>query len=912
MAYQYERLPWELDRPEAVALVDEGRESILDAAKLASMGGIEALEVTSLAGEACCTTRLITAGTTHLLLPHFGSDIIHILPSLLNVLAPTLVVLDLSDNGLTALPQALQQCTSLEELNISNNPLRSLPTWLSDLAGLRVLVVDRCGIQSLPQELAQLIALHTLCGRSPHMASSKLIGIARGNRMVALPAWLCLLRQLETLRVDENPFASTWQPIVAPILSSEGHPRIPTRSSSQPDEIRSPPSVSSLASSRTSTHTREAVSGVSDGWSPSSSAAVPPSGLDAIAEHASHDTLQSPMTIRPPAPTFIPLKDPSNGLRKMRSAGTLLDQGVTPPANATPLAGVRTFGTNNTASSSSVLPNRFASLSAAEGRRAASSMGNYEQDEVSPLHSSKPTGGTSKSASRWGFLRKMSMNRLKPEKASLTASASANLKLMPPTLRHMDTEPSPPTLATLSSRPGLSTARSAMTLPSRQSGSRGGLGDFGEGSIASSSTLPIGVTARSLSVSRSGSDFDGTGIAPARTKRRSFLPIDLPPSINVSIPISPFLPTAASFEHAAESDDNEDTMTSPNANADLTESHPGELDAYARYAMGLESIKSYLRDLYDLSRPRRDPFGGFEVVGGESIYAASTSASDNVTSPISGSRSSGGTTGIRSRRPTLTTQSSTASVIESEKGSSESVNADGKKFKNDPSKRVKVIREIYETERTYVRGLGELVSIYVRPADQKVNPGRSDETVIPRGESKIVFGGIEPILSIHREHLLPALEKAVRPLIEGGDDDGGTLSAQTAQTIGEVFRTYIVYMKQYSTYTNNFDNALARMQTWTTSTGATPTLPSKPKSPNTSTGVTPLSTSKISGPSSPADAIPQSGNQLTAGQKKRVKAFLKKCREHPMHSQINLESYLLLPVQRVTRYRLLVSEHVRM
>jgi len=32
-----------------------------------------------------------------------------------------------------------------------------------------------------------------------------------------------------------------------------------------------------------------------------------------------------------------------------------------------------------------------------------------------------------------------------------------------------------------------------------------------------------------------------------------------------------------------------------------------------------------------------------------------------------------------------------------------------------------------------------------------------------------------------------------------------------------------------------------------------------------------------------------------------------RCREHPMHSQINLESYLLLPIQRVPRYKLLVS-----
>ena len=46
---------------------------------------------------------------------------------------------------------------------------------------------------------------------------------------------------------------------------------------------------------------------------------------------------------------------------------------------------------------------------------------------------------------------------------------------------------------------------------------------------------------------------------------------------------------------------------------------------------------------------------------------------------------------------------------------------------------------------------------------------------------------------------------------------------------------------------------------------------------------------------------------LTHGQRKRIKAYLKRCRLNPRHSQLNLEGYLLLPVQRIPRYRLLVS-----
>lgn len=46
---------------------------------------------------------------------------------------------------------------------------------------------------------------------------------------------------------------------------------------------------------------------------------------------------------------------------------------------------------------------------------------------------------------------------------------------------------------------------------------------------------------------------------------------------------------------------------------------------------------------------------------------------------------------------------------------------------------------------------------------------------------------------------------------------------------------------------------------------------------------------------------------LTSSQRKRIKQYLKRCRMNPRHSQLNLEGYLLLPIQRIPRYRLLVS-----
>ncbi|WVW84780.1 hypothetical protein I302_106815 [Kwoniella bestiolae CBS 10118] len=893
-AFDVYNSPWQQPpRAEAIAMVDEGRENILNVEKIESMGGFGALTVDMIGS---------FAGVTHLLLPSCGSHIISFLPSLLDILAPSLVVLDISDNDLTFLPESLHNCASLEELNISGNPLRQVPTWVGDLIALRVLAVDDCGLQCLPAELAQLGGLHTLC--------------ARRNKLVSLPSWLCLLGHLEMLRVDNNPFAAEWIPIVTPILAGPSRPSGPSRKNSHHrhlsinNGIRSPPSMASLTSSLTASSLRD-IPGSSSPIGDQSWATTPNSAaqsvyqLDSIAEDHPHSA--------PPTEHATQ----SKALRKMRSAGALLGSKNNSPTQTTftntPLP------TNNLAPANA---SKFASLGSSEGRRAASVMGNYQNEQPQPASRLAAPGLSTSSSTKtgkWGFLRKMSMHRLKGDKdksATMTASASANLKSLPPPptmpqLQHTNTDPIP----TLPSRPTINGTRSAMTLPTRSLiGPEAG--EFGQISLesppVSSATLPnTGLPSSTSLYSNTG------GTTPVRGKRRSFLPIDLgPPSIEISIPLtSPFIPPLTGFDSldrlpSATSEATIATMTASNSRP-LVESPSGILED--RYAQGLESIKSYLRDLFDLSRPPIEPYGGFEVVSGQdSSCAASSAPSDNLGSPMSGmaGQSTFSTDVRRARRPTLDNQSSrTTSVVESEE--CEQTSLSGKKFKNDKSKRAKIIREIYETERTYVRGLGELVSIYVRPSCQPINPNKSNETVVPASERKIVFGGVESILSIHRDNFLPALEKAVKPLLEGQDDEEGSMSASTAHHVGEVFRTYIAYMKQYSTYINNFDNALSRMKTWSapSSTPNTPAFTAKGgASPGISAAAVSVGMSAISSLSSGPDSVPISGNQMTSSQKKRVKTFLKRCKEHPKHSQINLESYLLLPIQRVPRYKLLLED----
>ena len=105
---------------------------------------------------------------------------------------------------------------------------------------------------------------------------------------------------------------------------------------------------------------------------------------------------------------------------------------------------------------------------------------------------------------------------------------------------------------------------------------------------------------------------------------------------------------------------------------------------------------------------------------------------------------------------------------------------------------------------------------------------------------------------------------------------------------------------------SNFDNSVQRIKMW---------VSDKP-SPAASAALSPSSSSAqlaglgtiaagIANPTSPDGGA--ASVTLSSGQRKRVKQYLKRCRMNPRHSQLNLEGYLLLPVQRIPRYRLLVS-----
>ncbi|KAF9955721.1 hypothetical protein BGZ72_003480 [Mortierella alpina] len=330
---------------------------------------------------------------------------------------------------------------------------------------------------------------------------------------------------------------------------------------------------------------------------------------------------------------------------------------------------------------------------------------------------------------------------------------------------------------------------------------------------------------------------------------------------------------------------------------------------YGQSANAIKPLMQYLRDLYDL-----DP----DSSEWEEVYAWRRVWNAERSTPVGLGVSSDGVDAEDDEE-------------DQEKKQAKDEEIRLAKLQAQASRRRRIVDEIVSTERTYVEGLKGLVEIYLTPALQ----------VMPSSDHKAVFSNAHSIFAFHADHFLPALEKAFRvtpepdttavttaTLAVGQEQDSeaaqsvtspmspvpstgpfastatttSSISASSRQAsdvsnsskdetsvettdsetrdssttvrpaaatkpavedrIGRVFAEHVDYMKMYSFYINNFDNALRVLQT-----------------------------------------------QLTqAKHKKKMKEFLRRCAKHPNHTQLALQGYLLLPVQRIPRYKLLLQD----
>ncbi|KAH9172745.1 GrfA protein [Lactarius sanguifluus] len=863
---------------------------------------------------------VVQPGTTHLLI---GSS-----PALPTI-GTTLLALDISANFLATLPPALESCVCLEELNISLNPL-------PHLTSLRVLIADSTGITTLPALLSALDRLHTLS--------------IRRNKMYSLPGWLCLLESLQTLLVDGNPFQGPWKALMEPLYAKDfsGLPYSPSTSILPPLH----PTVRDI-DSNTDTNADDAQLGQSDSRVQEDEDIITPisapvleraaTSPDPIATTSTHGHSVTRTRTTPNRAHYEENRGSSNapagavsehsgGLRKasdsvylnetelhrMESAGELrqvppsvLASPAPPPVSPGRLARsqyVASASTSNLLADAEPFPERFATI----GPRSPSlripldhslwethselesgpSTSPAQPQIISPLPPSVAMYGDDAETSatrqrsgshkgKWSFLKKTS---------TVTESTT-------PSPRSTPFEASCPNPISLIDVRLSSTGSLGMDIPS---------------------TAPEISVSPLLSVAPSSPRLSPLSLTTRVTERRSFLPVGGPPTL------SPPLPSPGLFSSGTTLASTELRLPSPISSETIDQVQRREKErAREAYARALRPVMAYLRDMNDLSVTQLTPTSTYspsspDTEGSGPRSRRPTTAdsgrvtSDGILSSFAASRSG---SSDKLRAPESIVHLDSPSL--SQAGSIATTNSKGsvneeRKFKDDGGRRMKIVKEIVETERGYVRGLQELIDIYIKPAAAPVNllggVRSTKETVIPAEERRIVFSGLDSLFSFHKDIFLPVLElaadSALRSLPRRLEEEAeGTLSANAARGIARTFVSHAAFMRMYSTYINNFDHSVQRIKQWVSDR------------PRTATGTSPQSPS-LAAQATGAGAVnatsdSSGGPQLTSSQRKRITSFLKRCRLHPRHSQLNLEGYLLAPVSRIPRYRLLLEELAR-
>lgn len=159
--------------------------------------------------------------------------------------------------------------------------------------------------------------------------------------------------------------------------------------------------------------------------------------------------------------------------------------------------------------------------------------------------------------------------------------------------------------------------------------------------------------------------------------------------------------------------------------------------------------------------------------------------------------------------------------------------------------RLQVAKEILATELTYVRGLEALVQLYVFPLQKKQQ--QNDPDTLPPADFQVIFGMVPMILNTHVSF--------IGALQDRWDAWAGK------DCLGDLFLQFAHFFKMYTSYVNTHDNATALLK-------------------------------------------------KMAGEKKFewFQTMERECVMNPKSCNLNLASLLITPIQRIPRYKLLLTE----
>ena len=706
------------------------------------------------------------------------------LPSTLSQLH-TLRVLSANEIGCSTLPASFAALQSLHTLCLRRNRLLSLPGWLSVLPNMETLLVEDnpfAGVWSHlvePMFVPWSTAEQPMDHHAPLLSPGGTVSTGGGSTPITDSFYLA----------DISP----------PVQPSSSFIVPPSPSSSQPG-FGSFPSPTASSHQQTSHKSYQPPTTTSDNRAAVLASRRPSLPYKPIHQTGGRATSDEPNGRRGPAAADYPVRlpeipsepphvrQPSDDgpvVRRMKSAGALFHLGLGKDPSSSSAGSTRPGSpiearppTPSFTSSAiglgapppRVLPTkRFASMGRAGGTNAASSSGyrpakgsdgieelDGEDGKVAFPTSSRPvtpaagdrdvSGGKEKG--KWGFLKKMSMGRMRS--GSGTGSA-----IRPPPPIHSSTTPMLEGASRIPGLPMRPSTSMGYSSGSRRNGTPPASAiphELGQSGGPSTSSL-----ASAASESSPGLLSPGTPMS-RKNKRRSYLPLDGVPSLNIPIPSTspfmsststfssqhhPYLPSAMKRASKEDSDEEVDSVSivesylqqSPLESPTMTFQRPPAEDESADdaqqvaeqrrslYLSGLRSVMNYLRDLHDLSLPANagTPIDGSTGLDTPASQFSSGSPMNSMSTPTpplgSKSRSRRPTTGDRGP-PELKREFSEGSMMLPSPGGSsmgggpaemgramsttESGNSDEsqepepRKYKEDKTKRAMVIREIVE------------------------------------------------------------------------------------------------------------------------------------------------------------------------------------------------------------------------
>lgn len=684
---------------------------------------------------------------------NIASNPIRALPEFLSRLT-SLRVLIVDSTGISTLPESLSALDKLHTLSFRRNKLHALPSWLCLLPSLETLLVDDNPFQgpwkALMEPLVARQPMTPLYPPSTPMLSMKSASLSGSQA------------ELEPDDSSDLP----WQ-------DGDNHLQ-----ASQEEDTITAPRAPHLARSVTAP-----VPAATDVPSPtlSRTRTTPNRSYYEKNRAVSRSGMSSGPSSRPPSSKGRQEGEGSGELRKMKSAGELRRNRSNAPdlasksATSTPQrAAMSEYVTSASSSNllnaasgmsreSQVIPKRFASLGVASGStspnsaRARMTVDNSfwdntpEEDEVPALppmprratlpskHPDAPKPEPDNRAypdlpsppvkdeksRRWGFLKKMSMGKMRPElspRLPPSQNRQGNPTSRPPLARSASTNPgSVPQINVRISTTGALLGSNNHALPPIPPDES--LPTITQESIeeedAPSSPPPPPPQKPPIDALRipsanpylsSSSSLLATTPTPRAMKRRSFLPIDMLP---IPIPAASKFVGGVTITDGAddEVEDSSRPAQSPSAPVakDLMEQLQHREEERQRDARmrALRSVMAYLRDMHDLSLSQvplppipPDPPSGLRsrrptIVENGRVTSDGSIPSMSSTPSLLSSRpdSSAGLRSVDSRiglRSGYTTQTNSVATTDSS-GSGEE-----RKYKDDRAKRSRIIREIVE------------------------------------------------------------------------------------------------------------------------------------------------------------------------------------------------------------------------